>query len=180
MDRRRFLEMSAGGLGGAYLPALAFAPTQDELIDRAMALEQDAMIAAYGELGIALEAGTPPDRRRLEGALGLYEQAILAYQEALRRRPDDVLVLELLGDLDLETATLETVLGRDVRKRAHDALVHAEKWARLRPEDPVTKEALGHHRSRASRLLELASAPVARPFQPRDIVRINRRSNGLA
>lgn len=169
MNRRRFLELSAVGLAGSCLPSPAFAPTQDELIKRAVGLDEDARWSVLTVCAQAVGSGELLPRERLKDALSLHYQSITAYEEARRRYPEDVLVLGIYAGAQMETARLEILMGLDARDRIRAGLSCAQAWVDLCPGDPIAKGALAYRQSQAERLLAISSEPVP-DLLPEDIL----------
>lgn len=174
MDRRSFLGMSAGGLVGACLPSMPFGPSLDDLVNRAVGLDEAARSSAILECGRAVDAGEALPRERLKDALDLHIQAVALYEEARRRYPEDVLLLELLADAQMEMGRIEILMGSDATDRIASGLASAAEWVRLAPTDPVATGALAYHRTQAERQLAISSEPMPALLPPETLTRVFR------
>lgn len=173
MNRRHFLEVSAGGIAASCLPALPLAPSHGDLGAQQMEYER-AMQTTVLALGYTVGSGEPLPRERLERPLGICRRAIDTHEEARRLDPENVEVLQFLCHAQAGTSLIEVLAGHDPSPQLNRALSCAEEWARLRPDDPGAREAVSDLRSRIERLRATVPEEMLPRLLPGDILRWHR------
>jgi hypothetical protein len=110
LDRRAFLVVSATSMMAAALPALPMCSSLSDLLNNAFTLEERALTDLWMLIGYSAGTGTLVTTNGLEHALDLHRQASDAFQEVVRRDPENPLGLEMLGPIQKRAQELDDLV----------------------------------------------------------------------